>query len=137
MIETIVGETRINVLYAKAISKCYFLLLAKKVNFTLFSLNFTIFFYPFLLHTQAIIRRRRNKISGLNVENVWCMNASILKGKASEFFMHLFKSNDPCNPHTVYNYIYSIYWHCRTSFSCLSQWKRLKMIFSLCTLAKS
>jgi hypothetical protein len=48
-------------------------------------------------HTQTIIRRRRNKISGLNVENIWCTDAGILKREASKFFRNLFQSNDPCN----------------------------------------
>jgi hypothetical protein len=52
-------------------------------------------------HTQTIIRRRRNKISGLNVENIWCTDASILKREASKFFMNLFQSNDPCNPQSL------------------------------------
>jgi hypothetical protein len=50
-------------------------------------------------HTQSVIRRRRNKISGLNIEGVWCTDAETLKREASKFFKQLFQSNDPCHPH--------------------------------------
>jgi len=52
-------------------------------------------------HTQAVIRRKRNKITGLNVEDTWCTDASTLEREATKFFMHLFQSNDPCNPHSL------------------------------------
>jgi len=51
-------------------------------------------------HTQAVIRRRINKITGLNVEDTWYTDASTLKREATKFFMHLFQCNDPCNPHS-------------------------------------
>jgi hypothetical protein len=50
-------------------------------------------------HTQSVIRRRRNKISGLNIEGVWCTDVETLKREASKFFKQLFQSNDPCHPH--------------------------------------
>lgn len=37
-------------------------------------------------HTQTVIRMRWNKITGLNINDVWCSDDEILKSEALKFF---------------------------------------------------
>lgn len=53
-------------------------------------------------HTQTIIRRRRNRITGLDLNGVWCTDDQILKQEADSFFKNLFLSNDYCDPHSLH-----------------------------------
>lgn len=53
-------------------------------------------------HTQTIIRRRRNKISDLNIDEVWCDDEEVLKHKVFSFFKKLFRSSDPCQPESLH-----------------------------------
>ena len=43
-------------------------------------------------HTQAIIRRRKNKIDSLMIDGVWCLDEDFLKREALKFFKDLFES---------------------------------------------
>lgn len=52
-------------------------------------------------HTQTVIRRRRNKVTGLMIDSVWCTNEETLKREALSFFKNLFQSNDQCNPNSL------------------------------------
>lgn len=52
-------------------------------------------------HTQIVIRRRRNKISGLQIDGNWCDDETVLKQEALSFFKKLFISNEPCNPNSL------------------------------------
>lgn len=45
-------------------------------------------------HTQAVVRKRRNNISGLNVDGVWCTDEEVLEREALSFFKQLFQSNN-------------------------------------------
>ena len=46
-------------------------------------------------HTQTVVRRRRNKIHGLNLEGgVWCTDEDLLKTEAQSFYKNLFCSNE-------------------------------------------
>lgn len=49
-------------------------------------------------HTQTIIRRRRNYVTGLDIRGIWCTDAEVLKNEAQAFFKYLFQSTDPCQP---------------------------------------
>lgn len=49
-------------------------------------------------HTQTVIRRRRNRITGLNIDGIWCTNEEVLKTEAQNFFKNLFQSCHPCQP---------------------------------------
>lgn len=51
--------------------------------------------------SQAMIRRRRNKVSGLNNKGVWCTNTMTLTREAYKFFMHHFKYNCPYYPYCL------------------------------------
>lgn len=48
-------------------------------------------------HTQTVIRRRKNRIVGLNIEGVWCSDSETLKREANSFFKQLFPSNESCS----------------------------------------
>ena len=50
-------------------------------------------------HTQAVIKRLMNTNLRINVENIWCTDATIL--------VHPFQSNDPCKTPVVYNWMIS------------------------------
>lgn len=50
-------------------------------------------------HTQTIIRRRYNKISGIYVNGIWCDNDDTLQREVGTFFRNLFCTNIPCHPH--------------------------------------
>ena len=42
-------------------------------------------------HTKTMIRRRRNKIEGINISaDAWCTNGDILMQEANNFFKNLF-----------------------------------------------
>lgn len=49
-------------------------------------------------HTQTIIRRRRNKISGINIDGIWCTNDEVIKREVLSFFRNLFQSSNFCQP---------------------------------------
>lgn len=49
-------------------------------------------------HTQAVIRRRRNKISALCIDGIWCSDEEILQREALSFFKNLFNSPDRSDP---------------------------------------
>lgn len=51
--------------------------------------------------SQAMIRRRRNKVFSLNNKGVWCTNTMTLMREAYKFFMHNFKSNCTCHPYCL------------------------------------
>jgi hypothetical protein len=52
-------------------------------------------------HTQTVIRRRRNKITSLKIDGIWCSDDETLKREASNFFKKLFQSNAQCDPHSL------------------------------------
>lgn len=43
----------------------------------------------------------RNKITGLNIDGVWCIDEEVLKREAQSIFRALFQANVPCNPHSL------------------------------------
>lgn len=53
-------------------------------------------------HTQTIIRRRRNRIIGLNIDGSWCTNDNSLKQEALHFFRTLFISSEVCYPNSLH-----------------------------------
>lgn len=65
-------------------------------NWVKFSNKNTKFF-----HTQTVIRRRRNKVAGLFINDIWCTDEETLKREAQSFFKSLFQSNDPCHPQSL------------------------------------
>lgn len=52
-------------------------------------------------HTQTIICRRRNKITGLDLNGIWCTDDQILKQEAHSFLRNLFHSNEYCDLHSL------------------------------------
>lgn len=52
-------------------------------------------------HTQTVIRRRRNKVAGLFINDIWCNDDDTLKKEAQSFFKNLFQCNSPCHPHCL------------------------------------
>lgn len=52
-------------------------------------------------HTQTVIRRRRNKITGLMIKDTWCSVEDLLKTEALAFFKKLFQANNHCSPHSL------------------------------------
>lgn len=52
-------------------------------------------------HAQTVIRRKRNRITQLKIDNVWCSDEEVLKREASTFFKRLFQSADNCAPSSL------------------------------------
>lgn len=52
-------------------------------------------------HAQTVIRRRRNKIAGLDINGIWCTNEGVLQNEALLYFKQVFQSNDFCNPYSL------------------------------------
>lgn len=52
-------------------------------------------------HAQTVVRRRRNKIAGLNIAGTWCTDEEILKKEALSFFKNLFQAFDHCIPSSL------------------------------------
>lgn len=53
-------------------------------------------------HTQAIVRRRRNKVHGLLLSNGdWCTDLLVLKEETISFFKDLFSSQENYDAHTL------------------------------------
>lgn len=46
-------------------------------------------------HAQTVIRRKRNKVHGLNLRNgIWCSDEAVLQQEALLYFQNLFCSNN-------------------------------------------
>lgn len=53
-------------------------------------------------HAQTVVRRRRNYVTGLQIDGTWCYDAETLKRGASQFFKKLFLSSDHCDPTSLH-----------------------------------
>lgn len=62
-------------------------------NWVKFENRNTMFF-----HTQIVVRRRRNKISGLKINGVRCTDVDFLNREALSSFKNIFQSTESCCP---------------------------------------
>ena len=49
-------------------------------------------------HAQTIVRRHRNKIAGIFVDDIWCSDDVFMQREAIKFFKSLFCSSEACQP---------------------------------------
>lgn len=53
-------------------------------------------------HVQTVIRRRRNKVVGLNIDGIWCTNEDSLRREALSYFRSLFQEGGPTSPSSLH-----------------------------------
>ena len=52
-------------------------------------------------HTQYLIRRRRNKVIYLFIDDIWCDDDHVLKREVVLYFKKLFQETSHCNPNCL------------------------------------
>lgn len=53
-------------------------------------------------HAQTVIHRRRNKVTSLQIDGIWCTDEDVLKGARAAFFKNLFQTSDTCVPDSLH-----------------------------------
>jgi len=57
---------------------------------------------PDFFHTQIVIKRRKNKVSGLFIDDIWISDYDIIQREVLTFFKKLFQSDDQCHPSSLH-----------------------------------
>lgn len=57
---------------------------------------------PKFYHAQTVIHRRRNKVTSLQIDGIWCTDEDVLKGARAAFFKNLFQTSDTCVPDSLH-----------------------------------